>query len=141
MLKIDKSYATLSPNYQSGADPDDGFSRIPYNKGMALFCYMEHQAKCSEEEFDAWLATYFKKFAKKSVQASDLFNHYEERFGKGKVNWDRWLYKAEMPMYWPTYDKSFIEPIKAGAKGVKWTTVSYMVYLDHLYSQPTMSLK
>ena len=43
-----KSYATLSPCYESGADPDDGFSRIPYNKGMALFACMEHSAKCTE---------------------------------------------------------------------------------------------
>jgi leukotriene-A4 hydrolase len=134
MLKVDKTYATLSPNYQSGADPDDGFSRIPYNKGMALFACMEARAKCTEQEFDAWLATYFKKFTNKSVQAWDLFAHYEARFGKGKVNWNKWLYKAEMPEYWPAYDTSFIAPIKAGAKGVNWTTGAYMVYLDHLYS-------
>jgi len=107
---------------------------------MALFACMEDRAKCTEQEFDAWLATYFKKFTNKSVQAWDLFAHYEDRFGKGLVNWNKWLYKAEMPEFWPSYDTSFIAPIKAGAKGVNWTTGAYMVYLDHLYSQPTMTI-
>jgi leukotriene-A4 hydrolase len=132
MTKINKSYASLAPDYSSGADPDDGFSSIPYMKGMALFCFMEHKAKCSEAVYDAWIKSYFAKFSGKSVTAPDLINHYERKFGKGLVNWDKWLYKAGMPEYWPKYDTSFIEPIKANSKDVKWTAASYIVLLDHL---------
>lgn len=46
-----------------------------------------------------------------------------------------------MPLYWPSYDKTFIEPIRAGSDDVKWTTGAYMVWLDHLYAQPTMTLE
>ena len=72
MLAVNKTYATLAPDYSCGRDPGDGFSRIPYMKGMALFCFMEHKAKCSEAIFDAWVKSYFKKFSGKSVTAPDL---------------------------------------------------------------------
>jgi aminopeptidase N len=101
-------------------------------KGMALFCFMEHKAKVSEATFDAWVKSYFDKFSAKSVTAPDLINHYERKFGKGLVNWDKWLYKPGMPEFWPKYDTAFIGPIKANAKDVKWTAASYIVLLDHL---------
>jgi len=132
MLKINKSYASLAPDYSSGADPDDGFSSIPYMKGMALFCFMEHKAQVSEQKFDAWIKSYFAKFSGKSVTAPDMINHYERKFGKGLVNWNKWLYEPGMPAFWPKYDTAFIKPIKANAKDVEWTTGKYIVLLDHL---------
>lgn len=41
-----------------------------------------------------------------------------------------------MPEFWPKYDTSFIGPIKANDKNVKWTAASHIVLLDHLLEQP-----
>jgi aminopeptidase N len=76
--------------------------------------------------------SYFAKFSGKSVTAPDTINHFEERFGKGLVNWNKWLYEPGMPEFWPKYDTAFIGPIKANDKNVKWTAASHIVLLDHL---------
>lgn len=82
------------------------------------------------------MKSYFAKFSGKSVTAPDTINHFEERFGKGLVNWNKWLYEPGMPEFWPKYDTAFIGPIKANDKNVKWTAASHIVLLDHLLEQP-----
>ena len=40
----DHSFTALTPHLEDGADPDDAFSRVPYEKGFAFVCHLEQLA-------------------------------------------------------------------------------------------------
>ena len=48
-----------------GRDPDDGATRIPYDKGAALMTLLEHDVR--PPRFDAYLRSYFDRYAFQSI--------------------------------------------------------------------------
>ncbi|MBI1324069.1 aminopeptidase [bacterium] len=66
----------LLPDF-SDRDPDDGVTRIPYEKGRLLLYQMEKRV--GREAFDKFLKGWFAAHAWKSVTTDDFVRHYESK--------------------------------------------------------------
>jgi leukotriene-A4 hydrolase len=71
--------AALEPRDQilhidlDGRDPDDGFTQVPYVKGMLFLRTIERAV--GRERFDAFLRGYFERFAFQSIVTADFLDH------------------------------------------------------------------
>jgi len=110
-------------------DPDDSFSSLPYEKGFNFLYYLDRQIVGSTEKFEAFLKSYFTKFAKKSITANDMKQYFIEYFtpilGADKLNqidWDNWFFSEGYPPVKNDFDKS----LSAAAKELadKWANNS-----------------
>ena len=81
-------------------DPDDAFSRVPYEKGSLFLFYLE-QLVGGEEPMTKYLQSYIQKFRGRSIQTGDMQAHFIEFFkGVGKlkqVDWELWLHGEGIP--------------------------------------------
>ncbi|KAI6225081.1 Leukotriene A-4 hydrolase [Aphelenchoides fujianensis] len=105
------------------ADPDDAFSRIPYDKGSAFLLYLEQQLG-SNERFEEFLKAYVKKFRRQSISSDDWLAFLREFFADKKevlerVDFDGWLNKPGVPPNKPNYDESLVQ--KCRDLAAKWT--------------------
>lgn len=93
-------FTALYPDLKD-QDPDDGFSRVPYEKGFNLLYYIE--SLLGEINFRDILRLYIKKFAYKSVEFNDfktlLESEVKARGLENKFNingekfdWQYWVY-------------------------------------------------
>jgi leukotriene-A4 hydrolase len=98
LLDEDPDWRKLRPSIR-GVDPDDSFSRIPYEKGFLLYLYIESLLPNKKADVQKWLRHYFADFQGKSVTVEDwkthLLSFYPEL--KEKVDWEDWLYSTELP--------------------------------------------
>ncbi|KAF9216990.1 Leukotriene A-4 hydrolase [Podila verticillata] len=89
-----------------GEDPDDAFSRVPYEKGFNLLYYLEkHLGGASV--FEPYLRAHVQEFAGRSINTDDwkafLYAFMEKTFGQekvdllNKVDWATWLTGTGMP--------------------------------------------
>ncbi|KAJ1668236.1 Leucyl aminopeptidase yscIV [Coemansia sp. RSA 1813] len=100
----DSPLTALVPNLD-GIDPDDAYSRIPYEKGSLLIYYLE-------QLFDPVIWShiskmYIRKFEGQSIGTGDFYDflkkyveHYLDRDAEKKlesVNWDAWFKGPGMP--------------------------------------------
>jgi hypothetical protein len=84
-----------------GRDPDDVFSKIPYQKG-ALFL-REIEYKIGRDNFDAFLKNYFKQFAFQSITTDQFIDHlkktllveYADKLNIARIN--QWIFEAGLP--------------------------------------------
>ena len=60
----------------AGRDPDDGFTQVPYVKGMLFLLQLEHAV--GREAFDDFLRGYFDRFAFQSITTADFITYLEE---------------------------------------------------------------
>lgn len=114
---LQDSVKTLNPKYTSlvwdlkdDSDPDDAFSRIPYEKGFNFLFYLE-QVVGGVKEFDPFIPYYFKKFRYSSLdtyQFVDTVYEFFEPRGKKKeldaVDWQGWLFGEGLPPNTPQFD-------------------------------------
>jgi len=70
----DRTLGALTPDLR-GRDPDDGFSRIPYEKGALFLRQLE--ARYGRERFDAFLKGWFEGHAFSSVSTTDFLAYLE----------------------------------------------------------------
>jgi len=68
-----QAYTLLVPNL-NGVDPDDVFSRVPYEKGFLLFDAIR-RASGSLDSFKAWFRAWFQDKRRTSVNSQDLKDH------------------------------------------------------------------
>uniref|UniRef100_A0A0N4ZBU2 Leuk-A4-hydro_C domain-containing protein n=1 Tax=Parastrongyloides trichosuri TaxID=131310 RepID=A0A0N4ZBU2_PARTI len=104
-------YTKLIPNL-NGADPDDAFSTIPYEKGSALLMYLE-QILGDIPRFEAFIRDYIQKYAKKSVTSQIWKDYLYEYFNDkrdilDKVDFDKWFNEPGIPPNEPSYDTSLM---------------------------------
>jgi aminopeptidase N len=59
-----------------GRDPDDGSTRIPYEKGAALMTLLERSA--GRQRFDAFLRSYFDRFAFQSIETRTFLDYLRQ---------------------------------------------------------------
>ena len=59
-----------------GRDPDDGFTLVPYVKGMLFLLQLEKVV--GREAFDDFLRAYFERFAFQSITTADFIAYLEE---------------------------------------------------------------
>ncbi|PIK43951.1 putative leukotriene A-4 hydrolase [Apostichopus japonicus] len=103
------NYTKLIPNLED-VDPDDAYSRVPYEKGSIFLYYLEKLVG-SEAEFEDFLKSYIQKFKFKSINTADWksfflsFFHEKESSGVfADVDWDQWFYGVGMPPVKPSLD-------------------------------------
>jgi leukotriene-A4 hydrolase len=81
--ELERELATLKPEDQrlhidlKGRDPDEGFTSVPYVKGALLLKTLEEAA--GRQRFDAFLRSYFDRFAFRSITTADFMAHLQEK--------------------------------------------------------------
>lgn len=120
----DHDYTKLILNLED-VDPDDAYSRIPYEKGSALLYYLE-KIVGSEGEFEEFLRSYIEKFKFKSINTADwkeyFMSFFHEKASSGvfdEVDWDKWLFGPGMPPVKSDYDTTLSVACSELCK--KWT--------------------
>eukprot|EP00438_Fugacium_kawagutii_P000927 Skav211602 [mRNA] locus=scaffold2962:108453:117066:- [translate_table: standard] len=129
-------------------DPDDAFSRVPYEKGSLFLFYLE-QIVGGEEAMTDWLRAYIHSFRERSIQTSDVKRHFLQFF-KGvkrvkEIDWEHWLYGEGLPDFnlADYVDRSLVDESKSLADSWLSTSTSdaktehmkaqqWMLFLDHL---------
>ncbi|EGW32348.1 leukotriene A-4 hydrolase [Spathaspora passalidarum NRRL Y-27907] len=99
-----------------GQDPDDAFSKIPYEKGFFFLFHLETKLG-GLKEFDPFIKHYFKKFrygSLNSAQFVETLYEFYEPLGKKQVldsiDWDTWLFKEGVPEY-PKFDTTLADQV------------------------------
>jgi aminopeptidase N len=80
-----------------GRDPDDGFTQVPYVKGMLLLRTLE--AAVGRERWDPFLRGYFDHFAFQSITTSDFLAYLKEHLPEAAnaVDLNEWTAKPGLP--------------------------------------------
>jgi len=101
-------YTCLVPKLE-GVDPDDAFSRVPYEKGSTFLWYLEELVG-GADQMEPFLKSYYKKFAYESIDSDQFKEYFLDYFRSNpsveKIDWDTWLYSPGMPPYKPSFDDS-----------------------------------
>jgi leukotriene A-4 hydrolase/aminopeptidase len=151
----------------TNVDPDDAFSRVPYEKGYNLLYYLE-QLLGGPQVFEPYMKAYVKEFAGKSIDTTTwktfLYTFMQTHYGESKtklldqVNWDAWLHQPGMPPVKNAYDTSLADACTALAE--RWHMVRHgsggtfspedikdfsptqiVFFLEQLQEQPTWTTK
>jgi len=142
-------------------DPDEAFSKIPYEKGSLFLRYLETKVGGLDKMLK-WLKKYFYDYRFKSLSTEEMQQHFlhffthEEKTDKGildSIEWEKFLKHPGLPNFDPAtvYDKSLTEKCIALSK--KWTeeggkgttpndladfqSKQKMYFLDTLIAHPT----
>ena len=127
-----------------GIDPDDAFSSVPYEKGARLVALLE--ATIGRAAWDAFLASYMKRFRFQSITTEEFFAFLEEQLPgtAAKVNADAWLHEPGLPANAPVFRSEKLESLSALAEGwekgarpaaeqaAAWDASETLVYLQKL---------
>lgn len=114
LFGADHEFTKLRPRLDGGADPDDAFSSVPYEKGYAFVRYLERHCGSTESEaialFSNFIKTYFSRLAHKSIRVQDLQALYQECFPQAAaVAWDAWCDGTNGPLVPPTFDRTLTD--------------------------------
>ena len=101
----------------SGVNPDEVYSRIPYEKGARFLVALERAV--GRERFDPFLREYMKRFHFTSITTEDFLQFLKERLPDAveKVDIQPWLYGSGMPDHAPTFHSKKLEELMNLAKG------------------------
>jgi hypothetical protein len=104
-----------------GRDPDDGFTQVPYVKGMLFLKHLE--TVFGRDRFDPFLRSYFERFNFQSVVTADFLDYLKKNLLDthpdlaGGVNVDEWVNKPGIPASAPRARSEAFERIDTEAKG------------------------
>lgn len=122
LRELRQELAEFSPRDQvlhidlSGRDPDDGMTRVPYEKGALFLTTLEHAF--GRDRFDKFLRGYFDHFAFQSITTGDFERYLQKHLlatdpaAASKVDVRAWLHDPGLPA-------GFAEPQSA-----RFTTVA-----------------
>ena len=81
----------------TGRDPDDGMTRIPYEKGALFLRTLEQRV--GREKFDDFLRAYFDHWAFQSITTADFVAYLKERLPEAarEIGLDAWLEQPGLP--------------------------------------------
>lgn len=83
---LNNSYSALYP-VMNGANPDDSFSTVPYEKGFQFLTYLESLFK-TQLDFQNFIRDYVTNFSLKSATYLDLKGYFEEWLNKNYAQAD-----------------------------------------------------
>lgn len=127
-----------------GRDPDDGFTQIPYVKGMLFLRLLEETF--GREKFDAFLKGYFDRFKFQSITTKQFEDYLRANLLNGKqINVEEWLYKPGIPANAPKPQSDRLTKVEESAKDwmagktplrtlpvKQWTTQEWLHFLQAL---------
>jgi hypothetical protein len=128
----------------SGVDPDDAFSRIPYEKGARFLTLIERSV--GRPRFDAFVREYMDRFRFTSITSEEFVDFVDERLpgASAAVDARAWLYEPGMPPNAPAFRSVALESLTALAEGwasgarpspaqvSSWSAAETLVYLQRL---------
>jgi len=157
MEEMPEEYTRLVPPLGDN-DPDDAFSRVPYEKGFCLLFALEKVV--GVDRFGDFTRAYFEKFKFGTVTSEQFREFYEGYFRDvpeaQTFDWETWLHQPGMlPHQKPDFDRSLAKeseklasewiaydkndsietdaPDKTPATDISnWTTLSITCFLDEL---------
>merc|ERR1711953_994423 len=123
VLGKENPYTCLVIKNDGTIDPDDAFSRIPYEKGFSLLWYL--QTIFGDSKFEKFLKAYIQNFAYKAITTEDwksfLYSFFETEKDKlDQVDWDKWFNQPGLAPVKGEYDTSLQDICTQLAK--KWLT-------------------
>eukprot|EP00877_Chromochloris_zofingiensis_P004503 jgi/Chrzof1/14053/Cz08g22210.t1 len=121
------NFTRLIPDLSGGKDPDDAFSRVPYEKGFYFLYYLQDVVG-GPSAFEPFMRSYLTHFAFKTVdsyQFKDFFcDHFKGNAAISSIDWDAWFYNPGMPPVENSYDTSLATA--ANDLAVRWHTADVM---------------
>ncbi len=92
------AHTRLVQDMSGGADPDDSFSRVPYEKGFAFLVHLERCAG-GPAAFEPFMRDYLASFAFGTVTSEQFKQFFTQRFpdASAAVDWHTWLHAPGMP--------------------------------------------
>ncbi len=138
-----------------GRDPDEGMTAIAYDKGHYFLRTMEHLV--GRERWDAFLRSYFDKFAFQSMTSDRFVDYLKNQLIKGdealaqKLKVEDWVYGPGIPDNVVTVRSREFEKVEAqlsawqkGTPAVKlqtknWTTHHWLHFLNKLPDKLTLA--
>ena len=139
----------------SGVDPDDAFSRVPYEKGFSLLYYLEGVVG-GPEVFDPWMKAFLQAYKFQAITSWDMVDHFTSYFAGGAhggepidvssiVDWDAWFFNPGMPHVANEFDTTlrdacdsladqwvFSPDRVAKSTAAHWATPQFLCFLDRL---------
>ncbi|EEY63192.1 leukotriene A-4 hydrolase, putative [Phytophthora infestans T30-4] len=108
-------YTALVPDTE-GVDPDDVFSRVPYEKEFNFLHYLS--TVVGAEEFDLFAQAYIQKFKFQTLTSRDFRVFFENHFaafpdGLRQIDWDGWFFSTGSPLIENKFDTSVISQVRA----------------------------
>eukprot|EP00884_Botryococcus_braunii_P019549 jgi/Botrbrau1/6278/Bobra.0129s0023.1 len=108
----DHNFTALIPDLSGGIDPDDAFSRIPYEKGFYFIYYLQSLVG-GPEVFEPFLREYVQAFKFKTVTSDDFkdffLSHFKDVDAVKGIDWDTWFYKPGLPPVKNDYDSELAQ--------------------------------
>ncbi|KAL6763643.1 peptidase family M1-domain-containing protein [Haematococcus lacustris] len=124
---VDHPYTRLVPDMTGGIDPDDVFSKIPYEKGFYLLYYLEGLVG-GPAVFEPFMRAYLAAHAFKTVTSQGfkdfVLNYFKDNEAIGQIDWDAWYHAPGLPPVTNTYDSSLAQAAYSLAK--RWHTADVM---------------
>lgn len=95
----------------NGGDPDEFYSRVPYDKGFVFLFYLEQ--KLGRTEWDKFIPYYFQRFKYTSIDSYQFIESLYDFFGGSKdvldgVDFEAWLHGTGLPEK-PDFDTSLVD--------------------------------
>jgi len=119
-------FTKLVPDLSGGLDPDDAFSKIPYEKGFYFLYYL--QGLVGVERFEDFLKSYVKQHQFKTVSSEDFkaffLDYFSGNTAIGGIDWAGWMYSPGMPPADNAYDHTLADASFNLAKA--WHTCDVM---------------
>lgn len=101
-------FTCLVPDLSGGLDPDDAFSKIPYEKGFYFLYYL--QEVVGKEAFEGFMKEYVQRFQYKTLSSedfkADFLAHFAGNPAVDAIDWATWFTKPGMPPVENSYDHS-----------------------------------
>jgi aminopeptidase N len=150
--ELEAELAKLPPNDQvlhidlRGRDPDDGVTAVAYEKGALFLTHLEQA--CGRGIFDAFLFTWFKEHAFKSVTTADFRRFLRERLLDrdpniaAKIPVDEWLTKPGIPASAPRITTDAFPKVDrdiSKSRTANWTTHHWLHFLRGLPENADMA--
>ena len=104
------NFTKLCPTMMKGADPDDAFSVVPYEKGASLFWYL--QSLVGVETFELFIVKFFNEFPFKTISSAQFAAFAESLLGLKSVDWNSLFHEPGMPAFQPPVDPAAIAEAK-----------------------------
>jgi len=134
----------------AGRDPDDGMTRVPYEKGALFLTTLERAF--GRERVDAFLRSYFDHFAFQSITTADFEQYLQEHLfsldarAAGNINLHAWLYEPGLPAGFPEPHSERFDSVlhqarqwlegKVAAENIAATAWSTQEWLHFLRAMP-----
>ncbi len=125
MRNVPEKYTSLKVDMK-GANPDDAFSDVPYDKGYLFLKMLEE--RYGREKFDDFLIQYFSTHAFKTMTTEKFVTYLKENLTSGEDDFvQEWIYSTGWPKEFPKPESrlfnlaeaQFNQDIEKARKGTK----------------------